>query len=75
MKALRWLVGALQDPVTLDGSSARILAFGCVLLAAFATIYGLTHGVDPVGIAAIDTALVGGGAVALLSRKKADDDA
>lgn len=70
VRAFRWVIDGLSDPVSEDMSTARMVGVGLFGLAAFVTMWGLLNGVDPKGIAAIDAALVGPGAVALLSRKK-----
>jgi CBS-domain-containing membrane protein len=62
--ALRFLRGAIRDPFSEDASSARLLAiaFGIVGM-----IVSLTH---PENGGIVVAALIGGGAVALLSRAK-----
>jgi hypothetical protein len=64
MRAVRWLAGFLKDPVSGDPSMARLCALACVLIAAYAV-----YKTQP---ATTIAALIGGGAVALLSRSKAE---
>ena len=55
----------VRDPVSGDASSARLIAWGCAVVG---WIIALKHsdGYQMVGV------LIGGGAVALLARKKAE---
>ena len=76
---LRWLVGALTDPISKDASISRIAIAVLLGLDVFAVVFGLTRGLDLMGIAAIVTALTLNGIVALATRVKAtpeeEDDA
>lgn len=71
-KFLDFLIGAVRDPRTLDGSSARIIAFICTALAAADVIVCLVRNIAP--HATTIAALIGGGAVSILGRKTADGD-
>jgi hypothetical protein len=64
MRLLRWIASFFRDPISQDGSMARLCAFGLMLVAAWAV-----YKVQP---AATIAALVGGGVVAILSRTKAE---
>jgi hypothetical protein len=64
MRLLRWIAGFFTDPVSGDPSMARLCAFACVLIAGYA-VYKNQPAVTV-------AALIGGGAVAILSRTKAE---
>lgn len=72
MRAFRWLVGALTDPISKDASSARIAGLLCVSTACFVAVYGVVTNVEHDGVV---TALAVGAGAALLLRKRAEPDA
>lgn len=65
MRFLRWVLGALQDPISADLSSTRLSGIACV---ASACVLAFLHPEHPATIAA----LLGGGAGAFFSRTKSD---
>lgn len=68
--AFDFAIGAVRDPVTRDMSSTRIAALVCVALAGIDVIVRLMRKEAPDAPALV--ALVGGGAVSLLTRGKPD---
>lgn len=64
----RFLLGAIRDPHSLDASSTRLIAWVCAIVGSFCAIYGTVHNQVTASLVGLVTALVGGGAVALLNR-------
>lgn len=67
-KFIKFWMGAFRDPVTLDASSSRLIAWGCAIVAWFISIWTAVHGQVTATIVALVTALVAQGAVALINR-------
>jgi len=62
-----FLLGFIRDPITKDGSSARVAGLACVISGIVYTFTATP--VNPY----IVTALIGGGAVPFLTRTRGDD--
>ena len=64
-RILRWTLGIVQDPISADLSSARVAGLTCLVV-------GCTIALKHPDASGTVAALIGGGAVAFLSRVKSD---
>lgn len=61
--------GFIRDPNTLDGSSSRGIAWGCAIVAWIVVLHAaFSIGGLTLAVASVTTALIGGGAVAIMTK-------
>lgn len=67
-EVVKFIIGAVQDPITLGASSSRGIAWGCAIVGWIISIHSVYHNNVTASIVALVTALVGQGAVAIMNR-------
>jgi hypothetical protein len=64
----KFVAGAIRDPNSLDASSSRLIAWLCAFAGCFCAVYATVHNQATASLVGVITALIGGGAVALINR-------